>query len=156
MLVAYTASRPTSSVRDLTALLSGTAGTDSVQQFAAVVVIQPADCDGNLGFFAVFERPSLAPHIRTHRVLIQGTSTDTLTLRPRLPRALRQARIELLREPQRALLHAIGHRATPLLLLFDAERRLRYASVVPMTAAERAVQLATITPLITEIARRPK
>lgn len=156
MLAAYTALRHHASVPALASLLLPHPADHAAQRFSAVVVAQPADCDGNLGFFAVFERPSLADHITTHRVLVQGTGRDTVALRNRLPRALRQARIELLAESHRTLLHALGYRATPLLLLFDRERRLRYAGMVPMTSAERAVQLATITPLVTEVTRSNK
>lgn len=156
MLAAYSALRHRGSVPAMTTLLPPHSAPHAEHRFSAVVVAQPADCDGNLGFFAVFERPSLAAHIDTHHVLIQGTGSDTVALRTRLPRALRHARIELLADSHRALLQALGYRATPLLLLFDRERRLRYAGVVPMTSAERAVQLATITPLVTDMTRSAK
>lgn len=156
VLAAFSALRPRGSVPAISSLLPPRSTVTAAQRFSAVVVAQPADCDGNLGFFAVFERPSLAGRIDSHHVLIQGTAPDTVALRNRLPRALRRARIELLADSHRALLHALGYRATPLLLLFDREQRLRYAGVVPMTSAERAVQLATITPLVTNRTRSSK
>lgn len=117
--------------------------------FTAVIVAQAKDCDGNLGVFGLFDRPSISSHV-PHRVLLfEGVAQDTVGLRDRLPSSLHDATLSVLSAAQRATMVALGHRSTPTLMLFDAEHRLRYAGASPPGPVERTVQLAAIARLVT-------
>jgi hypothetical protein len=96
----------------------------------AVIVAQKKDCNGNLGFASLLARTDISASIPHRVVLVDGTPDDTAQLRARLPRALTTATIAMLQRNQRHALLAIGHRATPVLLLFDAHARLRLSATV--------------------------
>lgn len=116
--------------------------------YAAVIVAQPADCDGNLGVLGLFDRKSIAARVPHRLLLVEGSASDTMGLRQRLPPSLQHARMALLSNSQRAVLRELGHVATPALLLFDRGRQLRYAGATPPGPVERTVQLAVITQLV--------
>ncbi len=134
-------------------LFHATTGTDSTGVFRAVVVAQRQDCDGNLSIASVLSRRAIAGAVPFRAVLIEGEANDTAAIRDRLPRALRNATVGVLQEDQRRALHAMGHHATPLLLLFDDRGRLRLsapvsADPVHVTAIRRAIEhLVTNNPL---------
>lgn len=117
--------------------------------YTAVIIAQPADCDGNLGAFGLLDRELLAARIPHRLLLVQGSAADTVGLRRRLPESLQQAHMALLTREQRSLLRQLGHVATPSLLLFNRSRQLRYASTSPPDPVERTVQIAVITRLVT-------
>jgi len=105
---------------------------DSVvpSRMLAVIVAQKRDCNGNLGFAAMLDRADISAAIPNRVVLVDGSPQDTAQLRGRLPRALAHATIAMLQRNQRQALLAFGHRATPVLLLFDAQARLRLSATV--------------------------
>lgn len=117
--------------------------------YTAVIIAQAKDCDGNLGVFGLFERPSISAHVPHRVLLVEGQAQDTVGLRDRLPRSLQQATLSVLSPSQRATMVALGHRSTPTLMLFDVEHRLRYAGASPPGPVERTVQLAAIARLVT-------
>jgi hypothetical protein len=96
----------------------------------AVIVAQRRDCNGNLSLASVLGRRDIAAAIPYRTVLVDGTASDTTELRARLPRALAGASIHLLHPDERRLLRTIGHVATPVLLLFDAQSRLQLSATV--------------------------
>jgi hypothetical protein len=105
---------------------------DSVvpNRMLAVIIAQKRDCNGNLGFASILDRADIASAVPDRVVLVDGTPQDTTSLRTRLPRALAHAKIAMLQRNQRQALLAFGHRATPVLLLFDAQARLRLSATV--------------------------
>ncbi len=117
--------------------------------YTAVIVAQPADCDGNLGVLGVLDRKSIAARVPHRLLLVEGSARDTVGLRQRLPMSLQRARMALLSEAQRTVLRQLGHVATPTLLLFNREHQLRYAGPTPPGPVERTVQLSVITRLVT-------
>ncbi len=130
-------------------LLDAVQPADSTRAFTAVIVAQAKDCDGNLGVFALFERPSISSHVPHRVLLVEGLAADTVGLRDRLPRSLQHATLAVLSSAQRGTMVALGHRSTPTLMLFDGEHRLRYAGASPPGPVERTVQLAAIARLVT-------
>ena len=119
----------------------------------AVVVAQLQDCNGNLGVAAMLSRAAISPRVPLRAVVIEGSAADTADLRGKLPRSLKRAAIHLLQQNERDALNALGHHATPLLLLFDSRSRLRLvapvsADPVEVVAIRRAVtHLASNDPL---------
>jgi hypothetical protein len=115
----------------------------------AVIVAQRQDCNGNLGLAGVLARSEIGRSVPLRAVLFEGAARDTAMLRPRLPNALARAPIELLRPSERAALNALGHRATPILLLFDARARLRLAAPVSPDPVETVALRRALTHLVT-------
>ena len=114
-----------------------------------VVVAQRRDCDGNLSFAAFFNRARLRDRVVVRQLLIEGTSADTLGLRARLPGILQDVPLALLHAREREALQAMGHHATPVFLLMDAERRLLAAIPVDPDPVHRTAFLRAITHLAT-------
>ncbi len=127
---------PRATVSPFAALFSERASASSrgdslaPHRMLAVIVAQQRDCNGNLGFASILDRADIAAAVPDRVVLVDGTAQDTTQLRARLPHALAQARIALLQHSQRQALLAFGHRATPVLLLFDGQARLRLSATV--------------------------
>ncbi len=126
---------------------------DSAYGMRAIIVAQRRDCDGNLGIAGVLSRTAIARAVPLRAVLIEGMASDTIQLRSRLPKGLRSATMSLLQHDERRALQAMGHYATPLLLLFDERGRLRLSAPVSsdpvhVVAIRRAIaHLATNDPL---------
>ena len=118
-----------------------------------VVVAQRRDCEGNLSFASYFTRSRLRGQVVVRQLLVEGSAADTIGLRPRLPTALRGVRMSLLESRERETLRAMGHLATPVFLLLDAESRLVAAIPVDPDPVHRIAFLRSITHLVT---RDPK
>lgn len=125
----------------------------SVASMHAVVVAQLQDCNGNLSIASMLSRAAISRAVPFRAVLIEGTPADTTYLRAKLPKSLKRAAIHLLQGSERDALNAMGHYATPLLLLFDSRSRLRIVAPVSsdpveVVAIRRAItHLATNDPL---------
>lgn len=115
---------------------SDSTATDSRKAMRAVIVAQRHDCDGNLGVASILTRPPIARAVTERAVLIEGSASDTTQLRSRLPRSLQHAAIRLLQRNEREALAALGHHATPILLLFDERNRLRLSAPVSSDPVE--------------------
>lgn len=102
----------------------------------AVVVVQLQDCNGNLGIASMLSRAEISSAVPLRAVLVEGTASDTGYVRAKLPKSLRRAAIHLLQQNERDALNAMGHHATPLLMLFDARSRLRIAAPVSADPVE--------------------
>lgn len=122
-------------------------GSDTARTMRLVVVAQRHDCEGNLAFAAFFNRARLRERVGVRQLLIEGAPDDTIGLRARLPLLLQRVPLALLRETERSALRAMGHHATPVFLLFDAERRLLAAIPVDPDPVHRTAFLRAITHL---------
>jgi hypothetical protein len=114
-----------------------------------VVVAQRRDCDGNLSFAAFFHRARLRDRVVVRQLLIEGTSADTLGLRARLPAILQRVPLALLNARERDALQSLGHHATPVFLLLDAEHRVLAAVPVDPDPVHRTAFLRALTHLAT-------
>ncbi len=119
-------------------------------RFRAVFVAQRADCNGNLSLANVVATGPARKNTAPPELIIQGSPRDTVGLRLELPFALRNSPLRLLRPEEQAWLHDIGHHATPVLLLFDHESRLRVASHVDANPVARVALGRAITHLVTD------
>lgn len=111
----------------------------------AIVVASPHDCIGNLRFANVLSRRDVAAVVGVPELVVQGQARDTIGLRRMLPTLLESSTMRLLQPSERALLHAIGHHATPVMLLFDQEGHLRIATQVESDAVTRTAIARAIT-----------
>ncbi|WP_353266632.1 hypothetical protein [Gemmatimonas sp.] len=129
--------------------VSGHAAPDDLR-FRAVFVAQRADCNGNLSLANVVATGPARKNTAPPELIIQGNPRDTIGLRLELPFALRNSPLRLLRPEEQAWLHDIGHHATPVLLLFDHESRLRISSHVDANPVARVALGRAITHLVTD------
>lgn len=128
---------------------SDRAAPDDVR-FRAVFVAQRADCNGNLSLANVVATGPTRKNTAPPELIVQGGARDTIGLRLELPFALRRSPLRLLRPEEQQWLHDIGHHATPVLLLFDHESRLRIASHVDANPVARVALGRAITHLVTD------
>jgi hypothetical protein len=119
-------------------------------QVRAIFVAQRADCNGNLSLANMVATGPVRHHTAPVELIIQGGARDTVGLRLELPFGLRNSPLRLLRAEEQTWLHDIGHHATPVLLLFDHEARLRMASHVDADPVARVALRRAITHLVTD------
>jgi hypothetical protein len=119
------------------------------ERMHVVFIAQRRDCIGNLGMAGVLQRPRLAERIASRTILVAGPATDTVDIRPLLPPAIRQADIRPIATSERQWLRTAGHSATPVLLVFDADRRLRLTAPVADDPASHVAFVRTLTHLLT-------
>jgi len=115
----------------------------------AVIVASPNDCIGNLHFANVLRRRSVAAVVGSPELIVQGSPSDTVGLRRILPQGVAGSPMRLLGSHERALLHAMGHHETPILLLFDDQDRLRFGTQVESDPVTRVAVARAIVHLTT-------
>lgn len=104
----------------------------------AAVLLQLADCSGNLRMLHVLHRGQSRERIRLAVIWYVGPASDSLAIRLLLPAwttlvPLRPAPRGVVRELAR-----LGHRTTPTLIVLDQERRVRFATQSPRSSREVA------------------
>lgn len=112
------------------AVFPARAGGDSSSAMRAVFVASRSDCTGNFSLANLVAPRGVHEITGAPELVLQGASADSIGLREILPFALRASAIRFLSEDEKRFLHGIGHHATPVLLLYDRENRLRLASQV--------------------------
>lgn len=113
----------------------------------AAVLLQAADCTGNLRMLNLLHRRDVRSAISLSVIWFVGAPGDTSVIRALLPawtRAvpLRSAPHDVMRELAR-----FGHRSTPVLLMLDNEGRIRLTTQSPRSAREFAGLQRIITGL---------
>lgn len=132
-----TAEFPAFSARHSASATPRLRGSTEEPPMRAIIVASPRDCPGNLRFANVLMQRNVAAVVGIPELVVSGPSRDTVSLRQVLPPLLAVASIRMLQANERQLLHAIGHHATPVLLLFDGEGRLRLSTHVESDAVAR-------------------
>lgn len=97
-----------------------------------VVAFQARDCDANLGFLSVLERPELSTSVAALG-LFSGTQAEFDGVIARLNRRYPHVRFELLRPGEARLLSVLGHRETPFWLFLDRSGALVLSEQAPST-----------------------
>lgn len=114
---------------------------------SAAVLLQRSDCDSNLRIFDLLHRDEVRQNLRLSVVWFVGSPTDSTTIRAALPQWAQA--VPIVRIPRGALrdLHELGHRHTPVLVVQDAEGRIRLATQSPRSSREFAGLRQIITGL---------
>lgn len=104
----------------------------------AAVLLQRSDCTSNLRVFELLDQDDIRARLRLAVVWYVGPSSDSTAIRAALPTWSRS--VPLLHVPQGALLdlHRLGHRHTPVLIVQDAEGRIRLTTQSPQSSREFA------------------
>jgi hypothetical protein len=98
---------------------------------AAYVVFQLADCDGNLRVLRLLQRRTLRDRVPLAGLAFVGSDAELDRARGRLPAAARTLPIRRATGSLVSLLARLGHRATPIVVVLDAEQRVRFVTGVP-------------------------
>ncbi len=104
----------------------------------AAVLLQLADCSGNLRMLHVLHRGPSRERMRLAVIWYVGPASDSLAIRSQLPAwttlvPLRPAPRGVVRE-----LAELGHRTTPALIVLDQEGRVRFTTQSPRSSREVA------------------
>jgi hypothetical protein len=104
----------------------------------AAVLLQRADCSGNLRMFDLMQRKTVAPNLRLAVLWYVGPSSDSVAIRQLLPSWT--GRTPLRPAPTAALaeLRRLGHRDTPTLIVLDQNGRIRFTTRSPRSLREFA------------------
>jgi hypothetical protein len=95
-----------------------------------VVTFQQRDCESNLEFLHVLERPELRDGVAVV-ALFSGTDGELEAARERLQSRYPGVRFERLGSRERRLLSRLGHPATPYWLLLDGSGAVRLSAPAP-------------------------
>ncbi len=104
----------------------------------AAVLLQAADCTGNLRLLDVLQRPRVREQMRLAIIWYVGPPADTLVIRARLPRWTRRTALQPMSGAAMHELRQLGHRETPTLLVLDAGGRIRLTTQSPRSPREFA------------------
>jgi hypothetical protein len=104
----------------------------------AAVMVQRADCTGNLRLLDLLHRDAVRSRLRLAVIWYVGPSSDTLAIRRLLPAWT--ARTPLVAAPSEALgeLRRLGHSETPTLVVLDQDGRVRLTTRSPRSVREFA------------------
>lgn len=123
------------------ALRSAAADTRTLsngEPIRAAVVLQRSDCSGNLRLLELLHRRGVGGRVTLSVLWYVGDARDTTVMRRLLPAWT--ARVALNPVPRPALreLALLGHRSTPVVILYDQEGRVRLTSQSPRSPREFA------------------
>lgn len=104
----------------------------------AAIVLQLADCSGNLRLVHLLHLPSVETHLALAVIWYQGPASDSSEIRARLPAWTRASPLRPVPPGVVRDLARLGHRTTPVLLAADHDGRIRLVSQSPRTAREVA------------------
>lgn len=104
----------------------------------AALVVQRADCTGNLRIVEPLNRPEVRERIALDVVWYVGSASDSAFIRTALPAWLGHTPLHPLPPGVRRDLAQLGHRETPVLVVFDPEGRVRFTTRAPRTSREYA------------------
>lgn len=129
--VVATARRPSSSLAATIPVAASGRGV-----LDGYVVAQPADCEGNLSFIALLDRPEIARGIRLRGVLIAGSAAQVraAAAQPTIRRT--GMPVMRLRSSTSRALATLGVRSTPYFVVFARSGGVRLAVHSPRTPQE--------------------
>jgi hypothetical protein len=104
----------------------------------AAVLLQRADCSGNLRMLDLLQHDGVRPNMRLAVIWFVGPASDTTAIRQQLPHwtsaaPLRPAPREVLEQ-----LRALGHVESPTLIVLDQDGRVRLTTRSPRSLREFA------------------
>jgi len=111
----------------------------------AYVVFQLADCSGNLRVLDLLRRRSVSRHVTIAGLVFAGSADELDRARPRLPLSARALPIRRTTRASTELLDRLGYRSTPIVVVLDARRRVRFITSAPSSALAY-VRLARLLP----------
>jgi len=104
----------------------------------AALVVQRADCSGNLRIVEPLHRVGVRERIALSVVWYTGAVPDSTPIRSALPAWLRHTPLRPIPRGVQRDLAQLGYRETPVLVAFDPEGRVRFATRAPRTSREYA------------------
>ncbi len=104
----------------------------------AAVVLQRSDCSGNLRLLDLLHRRGVGERLSLNVLWYVGDARDSTIIRRLLPAWTK--RVALVPAPRSALseLALLGHRSTPVVIVYDQEGRVRLTSQSPRSLREFA------------------
>ena len=108
------------------------------QQVQTAVLVQKADCTGNLRILHVLHRPNVRDKLRLSVVWFVGAPSDSTAIRQLLPAWTRT--VPLVHAPTTVLseMRRLGHRETPALIVLDQRGGIRFTALSPRSPREFA------------------
>lgn len=104
----------------------------------AALVLQRRDCSGNLRLLHWLRAPALASGMALSVLWYAGPPADSAAIRALLPAWSAAVPLRPVPDPVVRDLRALGHRATPVLVVLDADDRVRLVTQAPRSPREAA------------------
>lgn len=123
-------------IRDALSLMHGRWKPEA--PIRAALVVQRADCSGNMRIVEPLHRAGIRERITLAVVWYTGAVTDSTAIRSALPPWLGHTPLRPVPRGVLRDLARLGYRETPVLVAFDPEGRVRFATRSPRTSREYA------------------
>ena len=104
----------------------------------SAVVIQRADCAGNIRLFDLLHRREVRERLALAVIWYIGPPADTGAIRSLLPAWTQHTPLQRVPSTVMAELMRLGHRSTPVVVVLDQEGRIRLTSQSPRSPREFA------------------
>jgi hypothetical protein len=121
-------------------------------EYDAHLVMQRADCEGNVYALRFLQRPGIRQRVRLAGLLLVGSATDYAAVRRRLGDAPQGAPLRRADDATVRALRTIGYRSTPFLVIAERGGGVKMTLQLPSSPEELAAfarllpHLASVTP----------
>lgn len=112
--------------------------SSAVPVVRAALLLQRRDCSGNLRWLHWLHTPPLASGIGLAVLWYAGPATDSTAIRSLLPAWTATVPLRPVPKAMVRDLRALGHTATPVLMVLDADDRVRLVTQAPRSPREAA------------------
>lgn len=122
------------------------------REYDAHLVMQRADCEGNVYALRFLQRPGIRQRVRLAGLLLVGSDADYSAVRRRLGDAPQGAPLRHADDATVRALRTIGYRSTPFLVIAERGGGVKMTMQLPSTPEELAAfarllpHLASVTP----------
>lgn len=104
----------------------------------AAVLLQRADCEGNLRMLDLMHRPGVHPNMQLAVMWYVGAPGDSMAIREALPSWTQSTPLRFAPKAVLEHLRQLGHNATPTLVVLDQQSRIRLVTQSPRSLREFA------------------
>ena len=111
---------------------------DPARPIQAAVVLQKADCTGNLRMLHLLHRANVRERLSLAVIWYAGPVSDSTFIRAALPSWTRRIPLSPLSQHTYRQLQQLGHSGTPMLIVLDQHARLRFVTQSPRSPRESA------------------
>ena len=124
-------------------------------EYDAHLVLQRADCEGNVHVLRFLQRPAIHERVRLAALILVGSAADHAAVRARLGDAPLGAPLRRANDPTVRALRTIGYRSTPFLVIAERGGGVKMTLQLPSTPEELAA-FARLLPHLSSVTPAPR
>ena len=134
---------------------SAAAEQEGLHEYDAYLVMQRADCEGNVYALRFLQRPAIRQRVRFAGLLLVGSDADHAAVRSRLGDTPHGAPLRHADDATVRALRTIGYRSTPFLVIAERHGGVKMTLQLPRTPEELAA-FARLLPHLASVTSPPR